>query len=103
MRLRRHRFAIGLTDGHLQWYGEAEGGALADLTGRADLTIHGFDQSLADGQPEPRPAETSRRALVSLGEGGEDCGEFVRCNADTGILDGDPQPRAHAVSTGNTD
>ena len=50
---------------------EPEGAAAARLALHADAPLHEFDQTLADGEPEPGPAEAPRDPGLGLGEGGE--------------------------------
>jgi hypothetical protein len=44
---------------------------------------------LADGKPQPEPAETPRDAGLPLLEGFEDPGQHFRVDADAGVRDGE--------------
>ncbi len=64
--------------------------AFSLFTGDGDGAPHGLDQPLGNAQAKPRAAETPRRRLVFLGEGGEDGAQLVTRDADTGIPDDQP-------------
>ncbi|HKH34598.1 MAG TPA: hypothetical protein VKA80_10630 [Beijerinckiaceae bacterium] len=55
----------------------------------ADLAAHRLDEPLADRQPEPSAAESTRGRLVGLREGGEDRTDLVGRDADAGVADAD--------------
>src|SRR5436305_15105839 len=65
---------------------EPECRALSFDTVDADLALHGFDQLLADRQPESGAAEAPCCRAVGLREGLEKLPLFVERNADTGIF-----------------
>ena len=64
-----------------------EHAALAEAAAHQQVTFHGADQALGNGQAKPRSAIFARRRAVGLGKLGEQAPELFRRHADAGIFD----------------
>src|SRR5581483_8766634 len=62
---------------------------LSLLTLHPQSAVHEFDQTLADGEAEARPAELARGRAVHLSEGLEELILLLARDADAGVGDGE--------------